>query len=61
MVFSGGEAWRLVQRLPAEQRVLAERLKRKALALGSGNAVPVVVTGDADRGTSTPPRRPLPI
>ena len=51
MVFSGGEAWRLVQRLPAEQRVLAERLKRKALAFGSGNnAEPVVVTGDADRG-----------
>jgi nucleotide-binding universal stress UspA family protein len=50
MVFSGGEAWRLVQRLPAEQKVLAERLKRKALAFGFGNAVPVVVTGDADRG-----------
>jgi hypothetical protein len=25
MVFSGGEAWRLVQRLPAEKKVLAER------------------------------------
>jgi nucleotide-binding universal stress UspA family protein len=50
MVFSGGEAWRLVQRLPAEKRVLAERLRRKALAFGSGNsAEPVVVTGDADR------------
>jgi nucleotide-binding universal stress UspA family protein len=50
MVFSGGEAWRLLQRLPAEAKVLAERLKRKALAFGSGGAEPVVVTGDADRG-----------
>jgi nucleotide-binding universal stress UspA family protein len=50
MVFSGGEAWRLVQRLPAEQRALAEGLKRKAIAFGSRNAEPVVVTGDADRG-----------
>jgi nucleotide-binding universal stress UspA family protein len=50
MVFSGGEAWRLVQRLPAEQKTLAERLRRKAIAFGSSNAEPVVVTGDADRG-----------
>lgn len=50
MVFSGGEAWRLVQRLPAEAKVLTERLKRKAIALGSGDAEPVVVTGDAHRG-----------
>jgi nucleotide-binding universal stress UspA family protein len=50
MVFSGGEAWRLVQRLPAEVKVLAERLKRKAIAFGSRDAEPVVVTGDAHRG-----------
>jgi nucleotide-binding universal stress UspA family protein len=50
MVFSGSEAWRLVRRLPAKRKVLAERVKRKALAFGFGNAVPVVVTGDADRG-----------
>jgi nucleotide-binding universal stress UspA family protein len=50
MVFSGGEAWRLVQRLPAEKKVLAERLRRKAIAFGSGSVEPVVVTGDADRG-----------
>jgi nucleotide-binding universal stress UspA family protein len=50
MVFSGGEAWRVVQTLPAEARVLAERLKRKAIAFGSGHAEPVVVTGDAARG-----------
>jgi nucleotide-binding universal stress UspA family protein len=49
-VFSGGEAWRVARRLPAEQKVLAERLKRKALAFGSGHGEPVVVTGDADRG-----------
>jgi nucleotide-binding universal stress UspA family protein len=50
MVFSGGEAWRLVRRLPAEAKVLAERLKRKAIAFGSGDAEPVVVTGDAHHG-----------
>jgi nucleotide-binding universal stress UspA family protein len=50
MVFSGGEAWRLVQRLPAEAKALAERLKRKAVALGSRDPEPVVVTGDAHRG-----------
>jgi nucleotide-binding universal stress UspA family protein len=50
MVFSGGEAWRLVQRLPAEQKVLAERLKRKAIAFGFSNAKPVVVTGEAGPG-----------
>jgi nucleotide-binding universal stress UspA family protein len=50
MVFSGGEAWRLVQRLPAEAKVLAERLNRKAIAFGSRDADPVVVTGDAHRG-----------
>ena len=50
MLFSGGEAWRLVQRLPAKKRVIAERLKRKARAFGSGSAEAVVVTGDAARG-----------
>jgi nucleotide-binding universal stress UspA family protein len=50
MVFSGGEAWRLVQRLPAKQKALAERLKRKAIAFGSANAEPVVVTGEAGLG-----------
>ncbi len=50
MVLSGGAAWRLVQRLPAEAKVLAERLKRKAVALGSQDFEPMVVTGDAHRG-----------
>jgi nucleotide-binding universal stress UspA family protein len=49
-VFSGGEAWRWVKGLPAEQKVVAERLQRKAIAFGAGHAEPVVVTGDADRG-----------
>jgi hypothetical protein len=50
MVFSGGEAWRVVQRLPAEQMVLAEMLKRRAIPFGSRNAAPVVVTGEAGLG-----------
>ena len=50
MALSGGEAWRLVQRLPAEVKMLSKRLKRKAMALGSGDAEPVVVTGNAFRG-----------
>jgi nucleotide-binding universal stress UspA family protein len=49
-VFSGAEAWRWVKGLPAEQKVLAERLQRKAIAFGAGHAEPVVVTADADRG-----------
>lgn len=49
-VFSGGEAWRLMKRLQAEAEVIGERLKRKALALGSGDVDAVVVTGDAHRG-----------
>lgn len=50
MALSGGEAWRLVQRLPAEVKVLSKRFKRKAMALGYVDAEPVVVTGDAFRG-----------
>jgi nucleotide-binding universal stress UspA family protein len=50
MALSGGEAWRLVQRLPAEVEVLSKRLKRKAKASGFVDAEPVVVTGDAFRG-----------
>jgi nucleotide-binding universal stress UspA family protein len=50
MVFSGGEASRLVQQLPAQAKVLAERVKRKAIAVGASNAESIVVTGDAHRG-----------
>lgn len=49
-VFSGGEAWRLMKRLKAGAEVIGERLKRKALELGSGDVDAVVVTGDAHRG-----------
>jgi universal stress protein A len=49
-VLSGGEAWRLVQRLATEAKVIAQRLKDKARALGSVNADAVVVTGDPYRG-----------
>jgi nucleotide-binding universal stress UspA family protein len=47
MVFSSGEAWRIVQQLPAERRMLAEHLKTQAAAFGSNDIDPVVVTGEA--------------
>jgi nucleotide-binding universal stress UspA family protein len=46
-VYSGGEAWRVLQQLPAEARLLAERLKGQAFAIGSNDVDPVVVTGEA--------------
>ena len=49
MVFSGGEAWRLVQRLPVDAELRSEVLKRTARAHGVPNAEPVVETGDAHR------------
>jgi nucleotide-binding universal stress UspA family protein len=49
MVFSGGEAWRLVQRLPADAELRSEVLKRTARAYGAPDAEPVVATGDAQR------------
>jgi len=49
MVFSGGEAWHLVQRLPADAELRSEVLKRTARAYGAPNAEPVVATGDAHR------------
>lgn len=49
MVFSGGEAWRLVQRLPADAELRSEVLKRTARAHGASKAEPVVATGDAHR------------
>jgi len=49
MVFSGGEAWRLVQRLPVNAELRSEVLKRTARAHGAPNAEPVVATGDAHR------------
>lgn len=49
MVFSGGEAWRLVRRLPVDAELRSEVLKRTARAHGAPNAEPVVATGDAHR------------
>ena len=49
MVFSGGEAWRLVQRLPADAELRSDVLKRTARAQGAPNAEPVVATGEAHR------------
>lgn len=48
--FSGFEGMRLVRQLRDEMSAVAEQLKRKAIALGSANAEPTVVTGYADRG-----------
>jgi CPA2 family monovalent cation:H+ antiporter-2 len=49
MVFSGGDALRVLERLPTEVKLSEERLKRKARAFGA-DVDPVVVTGAPDRG-----------
>jgi nucleotide-binding universal stress UspA family protein len=46
MVFSAGEAWRMLQQLPLEASMLAQRLKKRAAAFGSSDVEPVVVTGE---------------
>ena len=46
-VYSGGEAWRVIQQLPAKASLLAERLKKQVSAAGSNDVEPVVVTGEA--------------
>ena len=46
MVFSGSEAWRVMQRLPAEERQIAGQLRQRAALLGDTNAQAQVVTGD---------------
>jgi nucleotide-binding universal stress UspA family protein len=46
-VYSGGEAWRAIQQLPAEARLLAERLKKQVFAAASSDVEPVVVAGEA--------------
>lgn len=45
MIFSGSEAWRVMQRLPAEERQAAVQLRRQAARLGDTNAGAQVVTG----------------
>jgi nucleotide-binding universal stress UspA family protein len=47
LVFSGGEAWRVMQRLPAQERQVAGQLRQRAALLGAPDAQPQVVTGDA--------------
>jgi nucleotide-binding universal stress UspA family protein len=49
MVFSGGEAARLLRGLPAEASAIAERLKRKIRAFRVGDVESLVVTGVASR------------
>jgi nucleotide-binding universal stress UspA family protein len=49
-VFSGSEAWRVVQQLPAQRREIAKRLESQARRLGHADAVAHVVTGDAAAG-----------
>jgi nucleotide-binding universal stress UspA family protein len=50
MVFSGGDALRVLDRLPTEVKLSEERLKRKARAFGAQDVDPVVVTGAPGRG-----------
>lgn len=47
MVFSGGEAWARLQRLPAQQQAVAARLRRKAALLGAVDVDTEVTTGVA--------------
>jgi nucleotide-binding universal stress UspA family protein len=49
-VFSGSEAWRVVQQLPGQQREIAKRLESQARRFGQADAVTHVVTGDAAAG-----------
>jgi nucleotide-binding universal stress UspA family protein len=49
-VFSGSEAWRVVQELPARQREIAKRLEAQARQFGRADAVAHVITGDAAPG-----------
>ena len=48
MVFSGGEAWEVVRRLPAQVEAVAERLRRKAAFFGADDVDTEVATGVAD-------------
>jgi nucleotide-binding universal stress UspA family protein len=49
-VFSGSEAWRVVQQLPGRQSEVAKRLESQARRLGQAAAVADVVTGAAAAG-----------
>ena len=49
MVFSGGEAWEVAQRLPAQLDAVATRLRRRAAFLGAGDVDTDVATGNPSR------------
>jgi nucleotide-binding universal stress UspA family protein len=49
-VYSGNEAWRVVQQLPGHQREIAKRLESQARRFGEPDAVAHVVTGAAAAG-----------
>jgi nucleotide-binding universal stress UspA family protein len=48
-VLSGGEAWKVVRRLPARFHAIAGRLRRKAALFGADDVGTEVATGSADR------------
>jgi nucleotide-binding universal stress UspA family protein len=50
LVFSGSEAWRVIEQLPAQQREVARRLEAQARQFGRADAVAHVITGDAAPG-----------
>jgi nucleotide-binding universal stress UspA family protein len=49
-VFSGSEAWRIVEELPPHRRQIAKQLESQARQFGRANAVAQIVTGDAGSG-----------
>ncbi len=49
-VFSGSEAWRVVQQLAGRQRQIAKRLESQARRFGHADAVAHIVTGAAAAG-----------
>lgn len=50
LVLTGSEAWRVMERVDNESPAIVERLQKQARALGSSDARPLVVTGDAHHG-----------
>jgi nucleotide-binding universal stress UspA family protein len=47
MIFSGGEAWGVARRVPAQTNAVAARLRRKAALFGADDVDTAVVTGGA--------------
>ena len=46
LVFTGSEAWRVLERLPEQQRQIASEFRQRAALLGNTGAQAQVVTGD---------------